>query len=371
MEQRKLHVGLVGPLPPPFGGMANQTGQLAELLRQEGVAVSLIQTNAPYHPLWIEKLKGIRALFRLVPYLIRVWSSAKDIQLFHMMANSGWSWHLYAAPVVWIAWVKRKPVIINYRGGEADAFFSRSFYWIRPSLERARVIVVPSGFLRNIFEKFGFKTIIIPNIIDLDRFVVNDRKNNIEKRAPHIVVTRNLELIYDIATVVRAFSYIRKNIPAARLTIAGSGPERSVLEQLVANLELDKGVCFTGRLDNEKIAALYQEADVMVNASLVDNMPISILEALASGVPVVSSNAGGIPYLVTHEKNALLVSPADPAAMAEAVLRVLDDRDLAERLIEEGLKLSQKFAWLNVRERWLSVYQQVLSPTAAIFDVEK
>lgn len=361
-ELHDLHVGLVGPLPPPSGGMANQTKQLAELLRCEGVTVSLIQTNAPYRPVWAGRLKGIRALFRLIPYLYQIWRSAKQVQLFHVMANSGWSWHLFAVPVIWIGWVKRKPVIINYRGGEAEAFFSRSFRWIRPSLKKTQLIVVPSGFLHRVFNKFGFETIIIPNIINLDRFTANVQREERAQAAPHIVVTRNLELIYDVATVIRAFDLVRTRIPTVRLTVAGSGPERSALEQQVAELGLSACVHFTGRLDNEKIATLYQRADVMVNASLVDNMPISILEALASGVPVVSSNAGGIPYLVTHKKNALLVAPQDPTALADAVLQVLCDQNLAQQLVEEGLQLVQEFSWSNVKQRLFAVYQQVLSP---------
>jgi len=359
LETSGLQIGLIGPLPPPSGGMANQTRQLAELLQQEGVVVTLIQTNAPYYPVWVGRLKGLRAIFRLIPYLIRIWVSAKNVRLFHVMANSGWSWHLYAAPVIWIAWIRRKPVVINYRGGEAEKFFNQSFFWIRPSLRQVAAILVPSGFLQGVFGKFGFNTVIVPNIINLGRFSMRVRAG-IRKNGPHIIVTRNLEPIYDITSAIHAFSQIQACIPAARLTIAGSGPERSMLEQLVTNLGLNGSVRFTGRLDNEMISALYQEADVMINPSLVDNMPISILEALASGVPVVSTDVGGIPFLVTHEKNALLVPPARPEIMAEAVLRVFDNPPLANHLIEEGIKLVQEYAWPNVREQLLMVYRQIL-----------
>ena len=115
-----LHIGLVGPLPPPYGGMANQTQQLAELLRSEGLAVSLLQTNAAYRPQWVSGLPFTRALFRLIPYLYELWQLAGRTDLIHIMANSGWSWHLFAAPAVWIAKLRKVPVVVNYRGGEAD-----------------------------------------------------------------------------------------------------------------------------------------------------------------------------------------------------------------------------------------------------------
>src|SRR5205085_2011474 len=105
-----------------------------------------------------------------------------------------------------------------------------------------------------------------------------------------------------------------------RMTIAGEGPERQRLEELVRSLGLTGNVTFTGRVDNLGIEALYQKADVFLNPSLVDNMPISILEALASEVPVVSTRVGGVPFIIEHEKQALLVPPGDPSAMATAVL---------------------------------------------------
>ena len=91
MNTKRLGMGLVGPLPPPSGGMANQTRQLARLLEQAGVAVEIVQTNAPYRPQWVGSLRGVRAVFRLVPFLRNLWHAAGRVQLFHVMANSGWA----------------------------------------------------------------------------------------------------------------------------------------------------------------------------------------------------------------------------------------------------------------------------------------
>ncbi|MBU1979293.1 MAG: redoxin domain-containing protein, partial [Gammaproteobacteria bacterium] len=113
MNAPAIRIALVGPLPPPYGGMANQTRQLAELLRGEGVAVELTRVNAPYRPTWVEPLRGVRALFRLLPYLARLWAAAGRNDLFHIMANSGWSWHLHAAPAIWIAKLRGKVVVVN------------------------------------------------------------------------------------------------------------------------------------------------------------------------------------------------------------------------------------------------------------------
>lgn len=362
MKASGLRIGLVGPLPPPSGGMANQTLQLAKLLRAEGAVVELVPVNSPYRPRWVGRIKGIRAIFRLLPYLAHLWRSAGEVQLFHIMANSGWSWHLFAAPAIWIARFRGKPAVLNYRGGEADSFFNEAFFWVKPSLRRASAIIVPSGFLETVFGKRGFPTGIVPNIIDLSRFKARERvTGELKTDWPHIIVTRNLEPIYDNATGLRAFSIIKHTFPSARLTLAGSGPERQALEQLAAGLGITDVVTFTGRLDNEGMAAIYATADVMINPSLADNMPISILEALASGVPVVSTNVGGVPYLVEHQKTAMLVPPQDPEAMASAILSLVNDDSKARAIANAGIETVQRYTWPNVRDRLLSVYEGVLT----------
>jgi glycosyltransferase involved in cell wall biosynthesis len=132
---------------------------------------------------------------------------------------------------------------------------------------------------------------------------------------------------------------------------------------LAERLEIDSAVVFTGRVENEQIAGLYRSADVMVNPSLADNMPNSVLEALASGVPVVSTHVGGVPYLVQHEKTALLVPPGDVDAMANAVIRVLEDPELADHLVTSGFAEIQQYTWPNVREKLQSVYTDALMET--------
>jgi glycosyltransferase involved in cell wall biosynthesis len=358
-----LRVGLVGPLPPPSGGMANQTLQLAALLRGEGIEVETVQVNAPYRPAWAGRIKGLRAVFRLLPYLASLWRTAGRVQVFHVMANSGWSWHLFAAPAIWIARLRGTPVVINYRGGEAETFLRRARNWVGPSLIRADAVIVPSGFLEHVFGKFGFATQVVPNIVNLERF--STAPSSAKRQGLRLLVARNLEPIYDNATALRALSLIRARVPQATLVIAGSGPLRAELEALAAQLGLTDAVTFTGRVDNAGMAALYQDADVMLNCSLVDNTPNSVLESLACGVPVVSTDVGGVPYLVEDGRTALLVPPGAPQAMADAVLRLAAEPALAGALREAGLRLVQQYTWHSVRPRLLAVYRAVMQGRAS------
>lgn len=362
-----LHVALVGPLAPPAGGMANQTRQLAELLRSEGAQVELVQTNAPYRPAWLARLRGLRAAVRLLPYLNALWRAAGRNDVMHLMANSGWAWHLFAAPAIWVARVRGQPVVVNYRGGEAGDFLRRAGWLVRLSMRRAAALIVPSGFLQEIFARHGMPAAIVPNVVDLQRF--RPLEGSVDQEPcdglPLILVARNLEALYDNATALRAFAQVRKACPAARLVIAGTGPEEAALRALATELGIAAQVEFAGRLDRDAMAALLRRCSVSLNPSRADNMPNSVLEALASGVPVVSTAVGGVPYMVVDGRTALLVPAGDALAMAAAMLRVLTDRALASRLREAGLREVQRYTWVQVAPLLGRVYEEACAPDRA------
>lgn len=362
MNWSTLRIAIVGPLPPPAGGMAGQTQQLAELLRAEGTDVRLVQTNTPYRPAWVARYRGARAVARLIGYMVRLWWAAGEVQILHVMANSGWSWHLFAAPAIWIGRLRGVRVVVNYRGGEARPFLERSVRWVRPSLKLAAALIVPSGFLEGVFARAGFVPQVVPNVVNLARFRPSDdgRSTAHSQSKLNVLVPRNLEAIYDNATALRAFALVVREIPMARLVIAGSGPEEGRLRLLAQGLGIDSQVEFTGRLDREQIAVRFSEARVMVNPSLVDNTPNSVLEAMASGVPIVSTNVGGVPFIVRNEHSALLVPAGDPHTMAVAIIRVLSEPGLAERLRCTGIAEVQRYSWAHVRDVLGEVYEAAL-----------
>lgn len=349
-------VCVVGPLPPPSGGMANQCEQLVRLLRADGVPVELVRNNAPYRPAWVSRVPLLRAAFRLLPYIAQLWRAAGRAQVLHVLANSGWAWHLFTAPALLVARLRRTAVIVNYRGGLADTFLARAPAHVLRSLRAATLRVTPSAFLQRVFQRHGIDAEVIPNIIDLGRFVPQPRRDF--GAAPHLIVVRNLEPIYDIPTALRAFVQVRERYPRARMTVAGSGPQRAALETLTNELGLCGTVSFPGRIDHAQIPGLYAQADCALNPSRIDNMPNSVLEAYASGVPVVSTDAGGVPDIVADGVSGLLVPVGDAPAMAQAVLRLLDDPALGARLAQAGLAEAQRYAWPQVKGLWLAAYRR-------------
>jgi glycosyltransferase involved in cell wall biosynthesis len=353
----RFAVGLVGPLPPPAGGIANQCRQLAELLCADGVEVVVVRTNLPYRPRFVQGMRGVRAVFRLFFYLADLWRAAGRVHLLHVFANSGWVWHLVAAPAVLVGILRTVPVLVNYRGGNARTFFAEAPWWVRTTLAQADSLVVPSEFLRGVFSELGFAPRVVPNIVDLERF--RPALHPSRRQVAHIVVTRNLEPIYDIPTALRAVALLRQQIPEVRVTIAGKGPELERLQRLRDSLRCKDLVRFTGAVDNARMVRLYRSADLMLNPSLVDNMPISILEAFASGVPVVSTDVGGIRFVAENERTALLVPPGDPEAMATAAYRLLADHAFAAKLRTAALHEVTRYGWSNVRPVLFEEYRRV------------
>ncbi|HEX7077308.1 MAG TPA: glycosyltransferase, partial [Candidatus Eisenbacteria bacterium] len=349
-------------MPPPWGGMANQMALLTRLWRSEGVVVEPVFVNAAIRPVWASRIHGIRALFRLVPYVGSLWRVAGRVDVMHVMASSGWSWHLFAAPAVWTAALRGVPCVVNYRGGQADEFLTRQYVWVRPTLGLVSELAVPSSFLAAVFGRRRILARIVPNVVDRERFFPRAEAlapRRTPKGDPRILVPRNLEPVYDVATALEAFRITRDRIPAARLVVAGAGPEEARLRALADRLGIADATTFAGALENERMAALYRESDLVLNPSLADNMPISLLEAMASGVPVVSTSVGGVPFLVEDGRTALLVPPGDSRRMAAAMVSVLDDPGRARRLVESGLSEVARYAWPAVRDGWQAIYASV------------
>ena len=207
---------------------------------------------------------------------------------------------------------------------------------------------MPSRFLRKIFASHSVAAEVVPNIVDLKLFAPRALPG--APGVPHVVVTRNLERIYDNETAIRALALLRRDVSGVPDVDRRNRPRAGASAAGGDRVRRCRRGRFVGRLDREAIAALYRSADMALNPSRVDNMPNSMLEALASGVPVVSTHVGGVPYMVDNGRTALLVPPQDPQAMADAIARLLRDRELARRVASTGLTDVQQFGWPAVKD---------------------
>jgi len=187
--------------------------------------------------------------------------------------------------------------------------------------------------------------------LDLDAFAWRERP----ALTPKLLATRHLEEIYDIETVLRAFRLVQQQYSEASLWIAGTGGQEKYLRGLVSEWNLEN-VRFLGYIEHQDLPAICGQRDIYINASRVDNFPGALLEASGAGLAVVSTDAGGIPYVYRHRGNALLVPVGDSAALAKAVVNVLQDPSLARQLITEAVNLARSCTWSEVRKSLYAAY---------------
>jgi glycosyltransferase involved in cell wall biosynthesis len=214
-----------------------------------------------------------------------------------------------------------------------------------------------------VFRGFGLAADVIPNVVDRDRFVFRRRG----RLAARFLSTRNLEPLYNVACTLRAFSHVQATHPDATLTVVGAGSQERTLRELAQQLNL-RQVTFVGRVAPSDMPQQYANADIYLQSPDIDNMPLSVLEAFASGLPVVSTDAGGVPAILTNEVHGLLVPVNDDRALAAAALRLLSEPDLAPRLTAAALATTDGYAWAGVRQQWLSAYRRLAtaaSPAAS------
>jgi len=243
---------------------------------------------------------------------------------------------------------------MNYRSGQAPDHLRRSRI-ARATLRSVDRNAVPSRFLHEVFAGFGIASQVIPNIVDLERFRFRAR----ETLTPHVLSTRNFEGLYNVACTLRAFKRVQDRYAEATLTLVGAGAEDTALRALATELGL-RHVRFVGRVPPSEIWRYYADADIYLQTPDIDNMPSSILEAFASGCPVVATDAGGVPAILTDTVHGLLVPCNNDEAAAAAILRLLNEPRLAARLATTARESCEQYCWEKVRAQWVALYRGAL-----------
>ena len=359
-QDHKKTVCIVSPFPPPYGGMAIQAKKLVSLLEGCGIRVFAVKTNADL-PKWLHfmsKVKGLRTIIRLFCFLSNLHKTLPQAQIVYFLTGffNFFFWVTY--PALILIKLHGKKVILSARGGEAKSFFKKYGMLVKPILKRVDAISVPSGFLRDIFgEAFNMRATIVPNVADFEQFKYRKRERVLAK----LLVTRSLEEIYNVSCVIKAFKKVHDNFPESSLGIVGDGSQRVALEKLVADFNLTGSVTFYGKIEHSEIQNYYDQYDIYINASNADNLPGVILEAFASGLPVVSTGAGGIPYMVEDGLTGLLVGIGDYEGLGEKVIELVKDPGLASMLVNNARIECQKYSWDNVKTVLIPLLERHMS----------
>jgi glycosyltransferase involved in cell wall biosynthesis len=354
-------VAIVAPSKGILGGQAVQADRLIRAWQGDPAVHAWLVPINPTPPAALRRATQVK-YFRTIVTQLCYWPSLvrqlRHADIVHVFSASYFSFLLAPLPAVLVAKALGKPVVMNYRSGQAPDHLSRSTI-ARATLRWVDRNAVPSSFLREVFAGYGIRADVIPNIVDVEGFRFRPR----EPLRPHVLSTRNFEGLYNVACTLHAFRLVQDRYPEATLTLVGAGSDESRLRALVSDLRL-VNVRFAGRVPPEEIWRYYADADIYLQTPDIDNMPSSVLEAYASGLPVVSTNAGGVPAILTDNVHGLLVRCGDHRAAADRIIRLLEQPELARRLAETARQTCEQYRWESVRARWLSVYEGLVAASA-------
>jgi L-malate glycosyltransferase len=359
---RRLRVAIVAPTLEILGGQSVQADRLLRGWKTDTEVEAWLVPVNPQLPRLLRPAASVKYLRTVVNELIYIPSMARQIaraDVVHVFSASYFSFLLAPLPAILTARLLGRPVLLNYRSGEAPDHLSRSSVarWALRAVDRN---VVPSRFLVDVLETFGLRASIIPNVVDFRRFRYRER----DSLRPRILSTRNFDGLYNVACTIRAFRVVQDRHPDATLTLVGAGRDEGKLRQLVSSLGLEH-VSFAGRVAPDEIGAFYDDHDIYLQSPDIDNMPTSVIEAFACGLPVVSTNAGGVPSIITARVHGLLAPLNDHAMLGRHVLSLLEDPRAARGLARAARESIRGCTWTAVRDQWLRAYHSTLTAATA------
>lgn len=332
--------GSIGFIGIHSGGRADQaTSQsevLAELFAGDGHRVR--SASACRRPL-------VRTLHQAVAVL--VW---RGVPVVVIDVFSGRSFRM-AELAASLAALRGRRVVLFLHGGALGEFADRRRARVERLLRRADDIVAPSEFLAAVFRPWGYDVHVIPNVVEVPSGASLPRTTV----RPTMLWMRTFHEHYDPLTAIRAFGMVAEVLPDARLTMAGAdhgllAATRDEAEQL----GVGHRVSFPGYLGGDAKARAMADHDVFLNTNVVDNAPVSVIEACAAGMVPVATAVGGVPFLIDDGGDGVLVPPGDPAALAGAVVDLVGDAARYARLSRGALALAGRSSWPRVREQWLT-----------------
>lgn len=322
------------------------TEQLAVKLKERGWQV--LTTS--------DRLNKLTRLLAMVGTIISKRRKYK-IALVDVFSGQAFVWAFLSA---YFLKIFKKPFILVLHGGNLPSFSRKNRFFVRQLFEWADLICSPSSYLKKELSHINPDIKIIPNPIDIKLYSFIKRKNPSSK----LIWLRAFHQIYNPNLVPATLALLTGQFP--EINISMIGPDKGdgslqMMETLAKKHLVEKRIKITLGVSKDQVPVFLNQGDIFINTTNVDNTPVSLIEALACGLPVVSTNVGGIPYLLKHEENSLLVPPNDPEAMAAAIRRLLTEPGLTERLSVNARRKAEQFDWGIILPQWEKLIADVLN----------
>lgn len=264
---------------------------------------------------------------------------------------------LYAYMVSRLCRILLLPYVPVLHGGNLPDRFQRDTKKVVTFLRGAHSIISPSLYLQDFFSGKGFQVYFIPNFIELEKYTFLPRY----PIRPRLLWVRAFQEIYNPILAIQALKILLPRYPSAQLCMVGAAKDHTFDEVLkaIADYRLTEHVEITGILSKSEWIRRSQDYDVFINTTTIDNMPISVIEAMALGLPVVSTNVGGIPYLIRHDQEGILIPSGSAEGMADAVRELVENPVKASLMAQQARSKVEDFSWDQVKTKWLERIESI------------
>ena len=292
-----------------------------------------------------EKNKILRFI-KMVRTLIK---HKKETDLILVDTYSTWNFY-YAFMTAFVAQRLQIPYVPILHGGNLPARLQKSPKLSNYIFNNSLRNITPSLYLQEYFTKADYDTQYIPNNIILEEYPHQSRQNI----SPKLLYVRSFAEVYNTKMAINVVKNLLKKYPDTHLCMVGPDRDGSLpkTQAYAKELGIEKHVTFTGGLSKTEWIKLSKTYDIFINTTNSDNLPVSIVEAMALGFPIVSTNAGGLPYLIENEVDGILVEKNDDIAMSQAIERLLQTPKLCEKLSQNGRKKAQSYDWNTIKNKW-------------------
>ncbi|WP_046755624.1 glycosyltransferase family 4 protein [Kordia jejudonensis] len=325
----------VGNIVSGHGKTATTVETLGKLLQKEGFQVRLTSDKK-------------NKMLRLLDMLWTVFRHRKKLQyvLIDTYSTTNFLYAYWVSKLCILLKIKYIPIL---HGGNLETRLQQSKAKSDLIFNNAYINVSPSLFLKTVFERYGYHTVQhIPNNVELTDYPFKKRKN----LKANLLWVRSFAEIYNPTLAIHVAHGLKQQGIETSLCMVGPKKDASFEKtQELAN-ELEVNVKFTGKLSKHDWISLSETYDIFINTTNFDNTPISLIEAMALGMPIVSTNVGGIPFLINHAENGLLVSPNNASEMILQIKKLIANPEMAEKLVLQAREKAEMFDWEVVKKQW-------------------
>jgi phenylacetate-CoA ligase len=347
-----LKVAIVSPFPPMVGGMAVLAEAIEKGLVSQGVKTIRINTN----PILPSLFKG-SAIGRFVQLFIFILNLRKIAfcNAALVISSSGDYFYSKALLTLYFGKIFNRKVIVDFVGGGVLEFSGDETSRFARSIKNFDLVIVPSSPFKKWFEEAGIPCEILPHIVDIEKYSQAEKVN----QNPVFLSAKSLEEHSNIESIIKAFALVKDKLPGAKLLITGKGPHKEVLRSLIKDLKID-GVEFLQNISNDEMPGIFGSATLLLHATRIESFGIVIVEALASGTPVISSNVGGIPDIIKDGYNGYLIEYDDHYAMADRIMKLLTNRELYHNFREAGIQTAKAYAASVISPKLIDLILRIL-----------